>query len=132
MAEQQEDPGFTVVDRRRRGEAAAEEPRRPAPPPRATPPPPPPPPGPALGERPQPDLAYLCFMLYSEALVHLGAPDPVTGQRQPDLEQARFTIDLLAMLKAKTEGNRTPEESAFLDEALSSLRLGFVRASGRR
>lgn len=69
-------------------------------------------------------------MLYSEALVHLGqAPDPLSGQPQPDLEQAQFTIDLLAMLKEKSEGNRTPEESAVLDEILGALRMAYVRAS---
>jgi len=69
-------------------------------------------------------------MLYSEALMHLGqVPDPMTGQPHQDLEQAQFTIELLAMLQAKTEGNRTPEESAVLDEILAALRMAFVRAS---
>jgi hypothetical protein len=71
-------------------------------------------------------------MLYSEALVHLGqVPDPMSGQPHVDLEQAQFTIDLLAMLKEKTEGNRTSEETAVLDEILATLRMGFVRARGR-
>jgi hypothetical protein len=71
-------------------------------------------------------------MLYGDSLVHLGqVPDPSTGQPEPDLAQARFTIDLLGMLHAKTEGNRTPEESAMLDEMLAALRLGFVQLSRR-
>jgi hypothetical protein len=69
-------------------------------------------------------------MLYSEALVHLGqVPEPMTGQAHRDLEQAQFTIDLLAMLQEKTQGNRTPEESAVLEEILATLRMGYVRAS---
>jgi hypothetical protein len=69
-------------------------------------------------------------MLYSETLVHLGqVPDPATGQPQRDLEQAQFTIDLLGMLREKTEGNRTPEESSVLDEILATLRMAYVRAS---
>jgi len=69
-------------------------------------------------------------MLYSDAEVHLGqVPDPVTGRPQPDLGQARYAIDLLTMIKEKTEGNRTSEESAILDEVLTALRMGFVRAS---
>jgi hypothetical protein len=71
-------------------------------------------------------------MLYSDALVSLGhAPDPAGGPPHVDLEQARFAIDLLAMLRQKTEGNRTPEESAVLEQALSALRLAFVRATRR-
>jgi len=72
-------------------------------------------------------------MLYSDALIQLGqAPDPVTGERRQDLDQARFTIDLVAMIREKTEGNRTPEESAVLDEILTNLRMAFVRASRLR
>jgi len=67
-------------------------------------------------------------MMYSDALVHLGqVPDPMSGQPHVDLEQAQFTIDLLTMLKEKTEGNRTPEESAVLEEILATLRMAFVR-----
>lgn len=128
MPEPESDPGFTVVDRRRR----ADEPV----PPRESPPPPsaqPAPPGELVespGGHPRADLASLCVMMYSDALVHLGqVPDPVTGQPQVDLEQARFAVDLLAMIKEKTEGNRTAEESMLLDEILTTLRMGFVRAS---
>jgi Domain of unknown function (DUF1844) len=69
-------------------------------------------------------------MLYSEALMHLGqVPDPMTGEPQQDLEQAQFTIELLAMLQQKTEGNRTLEESGVLEEILAALRMAYVRAS---
>jgi Domain of unknown function (DUF1844) len=73
-------------------------------------------------------------MLYGDAMANLGqAPDPATGRPHIDLEQARFTIDLLAVLQDKTRGNRTPDESAVLEEMLSTLRMGFVRLSqGRR
>jgi hypothetical protein len=78
-------------------------------------------------------LTSLCAMFYSEALLHLGqVPDPATGQAHLDLEQARFTIDMLSMLREKTEGNRTAEESAVLDEVLATLRMGFVQLSRRR
>jgi hypothetical protein len=50
-----------------------------------------------------------------------------------DLDQARFAIDLLAMLQEKTRSNRTPDESAVLEEMLSTLRMGYVQLSqGRR
>jgi len=126
------DPGFTVVDRRRRGEEAPEA-RPEGPPPRSPAASPGPDlPGPPSGA-PRPDFASFCVMLYSDALIQLGqAPDPVTGERRQDLDQARFTIDLVAMIREKTEGNRTPEESAVLDEILTNLRMAFVRASRLR
>jgi len=75
-------------------------------------------------------------MLYGDAMANLGqAPDPMTGRPHVDLEQARFAIDLLAMLQDKTRGNRTPDESGVLEEMLGALRMGFVRLSqgqGRR
>lgn len=142
MPEREPDPGFTVVDRRRRGEEDE-------PPPRAAVVPPPPPPagaaarsaGPAATAgparppgAPRADLTSLLVMLYGDAMASLGqAPDPATGRPHVDLEQARFAIDLLAMLEQKTQGNRTPEESAVLEEMLTTLRMGFVQISeGRR
>ena len=145
MSEREPDPGFNVVDRRRRGEDEA--PPHPAPPPVADPPRPQPspqpqstvaaPPGPAVdgpGGAPQADLTSLLVMLYGDAMANLGqAPDPVSGRPHIDLDQARFAIDLLAMLQEKTRGNRTPDESAVLEEMLATLRMGFVRLSqGRR
>jgi hypothetical protein len=69
-------------------------------------------------------------MLYGDAMANLGqAPDPVSGRGHVDLDQARFAIDLLAMLQEKTQGNRTPDESAVLEEMLAALRMGFVQLS---
>lgn len=160
MADPQRDdsPGFTFVDKRRRGEQAEAVPE----PAREAPPRPAPPRdvasrevsgrdasrdsardvarGPAPGPSPldaggpmQANLTSLCAMFYSEALVHMGqVPDPATGRPHVDLEQARFTIDMLSMIRDKTEGNRTEEESAVLEEILAALRMGFVQLSRRR
>ena len=68
-------------------------------------------------------------MLYGDAMANLGqAPDPMSGRPHIDLEQARFAIDLLAMLQDKTRGNRTPDESAVLEEMLDDPADG-VRAA---
>jgi hypothetical protein len=126
------EPGFTFVDRRRRADDA---PARPEPSvPQAASPAPPRPgpdaPGEPAGIPLRADLSSLCMMLSTDALVQLGqVPDPVTGRSAANLDQARFLIDLLAMLHAKTEGNRRPEETALLDEILATLRLAFVRVS---
>ena len=89
--------------------------------------------GAAPAGAPRADLTSLLVMLYSDAMANLGqAPDPVTQRPHVDLEQARFAIDLLAMLQDKTRGNRTPDESGVLEEMLANLRMGYVRLSQAR
>jgi hypothetical protein len=83
---------------------------------------------------PQRSLAGLFMMLASSAVVAMGeVPDPLTGQTQRDLEQAARAIDLLVLLREKTEGNRSQEESRLLDDIVYDLQLRFVNAkkSGR-
>src|SRR6266436_2097968 len=77
-----------------------------------------------------PDLRGLFIMLASSALMNLGeAADPATGERVLDLEQAKEAIDLLALLRIKTNGNRTDQESHLLEEMLYDLQLRFVNAA---
>lgn len=87
---------------------------------------------PATGQE-GPELASLFLMLASSALVHLGeAEDPVTGEIHRDLAQAKYTIDLLLLLREKTEGNRNPEESQLLEGILYDLQMRFVQDVNRR
>ncbi len=136
-----QDEGFKITDRRGRpGESAAA-----AAPSvseiremsgvRATPPGPAAPqdvPHPGGRGRPgQLDLQELFVMFASSALIGLGAaPNPVTGERTVDLEQAQEAIDTLLLLRDKTHGNRTEQESRLLEEILYDLQLRFVQASG--
>ena len=85
---------------------------------------------PRVSGSPGPDLQGLFVMFASSALINLGeAADPVTGQTHVDLEQAREAIDLLLLLRDKTNGNRTEQESRLLEDVLYDLQLRFVRAS---
>jgi hypothetical protein len=79
------------------------------------------------GALPRGDLAGLISMLTTQALFALGLLQ-VRGQeqREPDLELARYNIDMLEALEAKTKGNLTPEEQQFLKHTLSELRMGYV------
>ena len=137
-----EDETFKVRDRRRRDDADDETTPAPAPaePPRAAAPSGPPPrietPGPRVAGSPPgapsegPDLRGLFIMLASSALVNLGeAADPATGERVLDLEQAKEAIDLLTLLRTKTAGNRTDQETHLLEEMLYDLQLRFVNAA---
>lgn len=68
----------------------------------------------------------------TQGMVALGKmQNPMTGETERDLDQARAMIDLLGMLEVKTEGNRTDEESSLLRQAISTLRMNFVEESGK-
>ncbi len=84
--------------------------------------------GQPAGPLPQGDLASLINMLTTQALFALGVLR-VKGQdqREPDLEMARYNIDMLETLQAKTKGNLTAEESQLLKNTLNELRMGFVQ-----
>ena len=44
-----------------------------------------------------------------------------------DLEMAKHNIDLLELMKEKTQGNRSAEEDQLLDHLLFQLRMSFVK-----
>lgn len=121
--------GFKVTDRRGRGGGGE---LRPEPEP-AIPPPLPEAPAPAapLASDPARSLAGVFVMFASSALIALGeSPDPVTGEVHRDFAQASEAIDILTLLREKTEGNRTAEETQLLEQLIYDLQLGFVRATG--
>ena len=69
-------------------------------------------------------------MFANSALVSLGAvPEPGTDERHIDLDQARTAIDILLMLRDKTQGNRTEAESRLLEELVYDLQMRFVRTA---
>jgi hypothetical protein len=132
-----DEESFKVTDRRGRArEAEPAERAAPAPAPesaRAEPPRPataPSAPEAARAGEGAADLSGLIVMFASSALMSLGAaPDPMTGERHVDLDQAQGTIDILLLLREKTRGNRTEQESRLLEEILYDLQLRFVRVT---
>jgi hypothetical protein len=75
----------------------------------------------------------LVVLFGTTGLVHLGAaPDPASGERRVDLEQAKQTIDVLELLKEKTAGNLTAAEAEVLDRVLFDLRWRYVDAAKQR
>ncbi len=74
-------------------------------------------------------FASLVLQQTNMASIFLGlAPHPQTGETARDLEHARYFIDQLEMLEAKTRGNLDKREEALLRQSLTSLRLAFVEA----
>ena len=78
-------------------------------------------------ELPKGTFSNLVLMLATTGLMQLGeAPNPMTQELEPNLGLARHTIDSLAMLKEKTEGHLTREESGLLDGLLYELRMKYI------
>lgn len=78
---------------------------------------------------PQLDFSTFVLSLTTSAMVHLGeAPHP-DGAVRKELTLAKQTIDLLGLLREKTRGNLSEEESRLLDEVLYDLRLRYVSAA---
>src|ERR1035441_4882459 len=74
-------------------------------------------------------FASLVVQQTNMASIFLGlAPHPQTGQVGQDLEHAKYFIDQLEMLAAKTRGNLDKREEALLQQSLTGLRLAFVEA----
>jgi len=59
------------------------------------------------------------------------SPEEARKRLEDGLTGARQLIDMLTVLKEKTEGNLTTEEGELLSTALSELRIRFVSLSGQ-
>jgi hypothetical protein len=57
--------------------------------------------------------------------------NPVSGEIERDLDQARASIDMVQMLQKKTEGHRSARESEFLDKVLFELQMNYVDETRR-
>lgn len=77
--------------------------------------------------RPPVDFSTLLLSFASTALIQLGAAShPDTGETLASPEMARETIDILVMLREKTKGNLSDDESRLFDAILHDLRMKFV------
>jgi len=72
------------------------------------------------------DFSGLILGLCSAALSYLGYNDSAIGK---NLILARQNIDIIEMLRAKTQGNLTPEEKTLIEEVIFDLRVKFVEVS---
>ena len=134
VADESPDSSFKVSDRRRfssEGEPIEEtaETSHETPPPSGPEPPVSEPQASASpGAPPLPPASFelLVVSLAIQAQMQLGGEE-TPENRPPDLDVARHTIDLLDVLKGKTEGNLTLEESRLLDNTLTELRFRYIQ-----
>ena len=84
------------------------------------------------GPLPKGDLASLINMLTTQTLFALGVLRIKEQEdREPDLEMARYNIDMLEALEEKTKGNLTEQEGAALNNTLNELRMGYVQIANQ-
>ncbi len=77
---------------------------------------------------PPPNFTSFIFSMSTSALIDLGEiENPETGSTVQKLDMAKHSIDLIAMLKEKTRGNLTADESGFLEKILGDLRLRYCK-----
>jgi hypothetical protein len=70
-------------------------------------------------------LGLLISLGAQGSMLLMGGPE----DEPPDLDGAHSLIELLGVLKEKTEGHRTPQEDQLLDGLLYELRMAFVQAT---
>src|SRR4030042_1005510 len=83
------------------------------------------------GPLPKGDFAALISMLVTQALFAMGLIQ-VEGQKEkePDLELAKYSIDMLETIEEKTKGNLTEEEKNMLENTLAQVRMAYVKLAG--
>jgi hypothetical protein len=77
-----------------------------------------------------PSFFDLVAVLAEPVSLYLGDMRLPDGQSAENLEMARLHIDLLDVLRQKSAGNLTAQESAVLEDVLYRLRLRYVQKRG--
>jgi len=96
------------------------------------------PPGKASPEASQeesfPEVNFFNFVLSlsTTAMYHFGDfPDPASQKAERNLAAAKQTIDILGMLRSKTEGNLDENEKSLMDGILFELRMRYIKEKDR-
>ena len=69
----------------------------------------------------------LVLTLHNAAMLQMGKlKNPASDKIERDMSQAETSIDMLDMLKKKSEGNLTDEENSILSRTLNELKMNFM------
>jgi hypothetical protein len=72
-------------------------------------------------------FVQLVLMFQTAAMQQMGKiQNPFTQKVERDLDQAKFSIDMLEMIQQRTKGNLSESEKKFLDHVLFELRMNYV------
>jgi hypothetical protein len=82
------------------------------------------------GPLPKGNFAALISMLVTQAFFAMGLVQ-VKGnkEKEPDLELAKYNIDMLETIEEKTKGNLTEEEKKVLENTLNQVRMAYVQVA---
>ncbi|PIU41273.1 MAG: DUF1844 domain-containing protein [Candidatus Omnitrophica bacterium CG07_land_8_20_14_0_80_42_15] len=76
---------------------------------------------------PKPDFNFFISSLAIEALMAMGEMEnPFTKERSINLKQAQYLIDAIDMLREKSKGNLTAEETTLINDILADLKMRYV------
>jgi hypothetical protein len=79
---------------------------------------------------PPPTFAFLVLSLRAQCEMQLGLMHFGDDEKpEPNLDLARHTIDLMAILMEKTKGNLSLEEQRMLENSVTELRFRYVQVS---
>lgn len=74
----------------------------------------------------------LVTMFASSAYQSMGKiANPMTGKIERNLDSAQGFIDILIMLKTKTDGNLTDDEEKIITSTISDLQMNFVQEKAK-
>jgi hypothetical protein len=80
----------------------------------------------------EPTFTIFLSSLSMQAMIAMGKlENPITSKLEKNLEQARFLVDTLGIIKEKTKGNLTSEEEKLLEEALFNLRMMYIQEKNK-
>ncbi len=75
-------------------------------------------------------FSTLTLSLGTQAVIAMGfVENPASGKVETQLDEARFNIDMLRMLRDKTQGNLIDSEQKLLNDILADLQMKFVLKS---
>jgi len=83
----------------------------------------------ARGPLPPGNFAALVSTLVTQTLFALGMVKVEGQEKEPDLEMAKYNIDMLETLEEKTKGNLTEEEKKVLENTLNQIRMAYVKVA---
>ncbi len=79
------------------------------------------------GNVPEVNFFNYVTSLAFQAMIFLGEiPSPITNKTEKNLDQAKFLIDTLDLIRSKTTGNLTNEEANLLNGTIYELQMRYV------
>jgi len=81
----------------------------------------------------EPSFTIFLSSLSMQAMIALGKiNNPISKEKEKNMEQARFLIDTIDIIKEKTKGNLNPQEESLINDSLFNLRMMYVEEKNKK